>query len=152
MNDGPEIYCYPHPHPAVTADAVVLAQTDGNLSVLLIQRARAPYARCWALPGGFIGIEEDLEAAAQRELREETGITGLRLAQLGAWGRPGRDPRERVISVAFYTVVPGPPPAPRAGDDALAASWFDVKALPPLAFDHAEIIEAAIARCSRPAT
>lgn len=134
--------------PAVTADAVVLAPNDTSFRVLLVQRRHEPYAGRWALPGGFVGIDEDLLTAAGRELAEETGLTGLSLTQLGAFDRPNRDPRGRIITVAYYAVS-AHPPAPHAGSDAAAVRWFDVDNLPPLAFDHAEIIAAALARCQK---
>ena len=126
---------------AVTVDIVVF---DARRSrVLLVRRAREPFAGCWALPGGFVEIDEDLEDAAHRELHEETGVAGIALRQLGSFGRPGRDPRARVVSVAYVGVLPEGTPAPRAGSDAGELRWFARDALPALAFDHAEIIAAA---------
>jgi 8-oxo-dGTP diphosphatase len=138
------MFTYPYPHPAVTVDVVVLSRTDEATRVLLVRRAQEPFAGCWALPGGFVGIAEDLDDAARRELREETGLDGLTLRQLHAFGRPDRDPRERVISVAYYALLPEGRPAPVAGSDAAEAAWFDVTRLPALAFDHADIIATAL--------
>lgn len=140
-------YTYKYPHPAVTADLVALRYTNRALHLLLIQRKSAPYQGRWALPGGFIEIDEDLPDGARRELREETGLTVRALTQVGAFGRPQRDPRERVISVAFYAAVaPDARESPQAADDAQALRWAPIAALPPLAFDHRAIIAAALAR------
>ncbi|MEZ5559982.1 MAG: NUDIX hydrolase [Pseudomonadales bacterium] len=136
-------YTYSHPHPAVAVDVVVLALRNDVLEVLLIERARDPYAGRWALPGGFVGIDEDLADAARRELREETSLAAGPLQQIGAFGAPQRDPRERVISVAFWTRLDSAQPA-RAGSDARTAAWFPVDRLPPLAFDHGQIVAAAL--------
>ncbi|MDZ7643358.1 MAG: NUDIX hydrolase [Woeseiaceae bacterium] len=139
-------YCYDYPHPAVATDIVVFSVRDGTRHVLLIERAAEPFAGCWALPGGFVEIDEDLADAARRELYEETGLTCTTLEQLHAFGEPRRDPRERVISIAYVGMVEAGSGAPRAASDAAAARWFDLGALPPLAFDHAEMITLALAR------
>ncbi|MFP4075642.1 MAG: NUDIX domain-containing protein [Halochromatium sp.] len=139
----PKPYCYRYPHPAVTTDVALFSIREDGLWLLLIERAQEPFTGCWALPGGFLDIDEDLDACAARELAEETGIEGLALEQLGTFGKPGRDPRERVISVAYLALAPDAPLSVRAGDDAAAAAWFPVQALPALAFDHAEIVDAA---------
>ncbi len=141
--DPSKSYCYRYPHPAVTTDVVLFTIREDSLQLLLIERGNEPFKGSWALPGGFVDIDEDLEAGAARELAEETGVENLYLEQLGTFGTPGRDPRERVISVAYLALAPETRLAVRAGDDAAAADWFPVKALPPLAFDHAEIIEVA---------
>jgi 8-oxo-dGTP diphosphatase len=139
--------CYSHPRPALTVDAVVLGTADGQpLKVLLIQRARAPFKDYWALPGGFVELDETLEQAAHRELQEETGLKDVPLRELGTYSAVHRDPRERVISIAFTGTVPIANHTPRADDDASATEWFPITALPPLAFDHAEIIANALAR------
>lgn len=137
------MYTYTHPHPAVTTDIVIFTLQEDKLKVLLIRRANEPYQGRWALPGGFVGIDEDLEAAAERELKEETGVTGVYLEQLYTFGTPGRDPRERVISVAYYALVPIDYLQIRADSDAERVAWFDCTDLPGLAFDHAGIIELA---------
>src|SRR4051812_36902934 len=139
-------YTYEYPHPAVTVDGVVFGYDEADLKVLLIQREQAPYKSRWALPGGFVGIHEGLEEAARRELEEETGITRLYLEQLYTFGAPKRDPRERVISVAYYALIKLADHAVRAADDARNVAWFRVADLPPLAFDHDEIIAVALKR------
>lgn len=136
-------YCYPYPHPAVTTDIVLFTILQKRLRVLLIQRADEPFQGSWALPGGFLAIEEDLESGAKRELEEETGISGLYLEQLYTFGAPQRDPRERVISVTYFALVPPHNLSPRAGSDAKRVDWFALEALPPLAFDHEEILRLA---------
>jgi 8-oxo-dGTP diphosphatase len=137
------MYQYEYPHPAVTTDCVIFSIRDERLHVLLIERGHEPYAGCWAFPGGFIDIGEDLSAAARRELREETGIECERLEQFYAFGAPERDPRERIISIAFVGIVAAANSSPAAGDDAADARWFDVAALPELAFDHREMFTRA---------
>jgi 8-oxo-dGTP diphosphatase len=136
-------YCYAYPHPAVTTDVVLFTIDDRRLKLLLIRRGSEPFKGQWALPGGFLEINEDLQDGALRELREETGVSGIYLEQLRTFGRPGRDPRERVISVAYYALAPCERLTVRAASDAAEASWFPVADLPALAFDHAEIIQAA---------
>lgn len=141
MGTGP--YCYEYPHPAVTTDVALFTLSPDGLALLLIRRAHWFCEGQWALPGGFLEIDEDLPQCAARELREETGIDGVALREVGAFGRPGRDPRERVISVVYYALAARDRLAPRAASDAAEAAWFALAALPPLAFDHAEIIRAA---------
>jgi 8-oxo-dGTP diphosphatase len=136
-------HCYAYPHPAVTTDIAVFTIRDDALQMLLIRRRNPPFAGAWALPGGFVDIDEDLDACAARELAEETGVTGVYLEQLYTFGTPGRDPRERVISVAYLALAPATTLAVQAGDDAADAAWFRLDALPPLAFDHADIIAKA---------
>ncbi len=140
-------YCYDYPRPAVTVDVVAFTVREERLHVLLIQRQRAPFAGAWALPGGFVGMEEPLEAAAARELAEETGVQGAYLEQLYTYGDPDRDPRGRVITVAYFALIPADAPVrAEGGDDAAQARWFPMNDLPPLAFDHAEIIAYALRR------
>jgi len=134
---------YAYPHPAVTTDVVVFTIRERRLKILLIRRKGVPFAGMWALPGGFVGIEEDLEACAQRELEEETGVTGVYLEQLYTFGEPDRDPRERVISIAYYALVPTDRLQLHADSDAAAADWLPVDGLPPLAFDHERIVALA---------
>ncbi len=136
-------YSYAYPHPAVTTDIVVFTAENGVLKVLLIQRKEAPFAGQWALPGGFLAIDESIDACAARELEEETGVGGIYLEQLYTFGAPDRDPRERVLSVAYYALLPLDGVTLRAGSDAAAADWYDVDALPGLAFDHGKIIAVA---------
>ncbi|HSM32177.1 MAG TPA: NUDIX domain-containing protein [Woeseiaceae bacterium] len=139
-------FTYDHPHPAVTADIVVFTVDAGRLAVVLIRRAEWPHAGKWALPGGFVGIDESLKRAAWRELREETGVNAASLEQLGAFGRPDRDPRERVITVVYIALVPADRLELQAGSDAKDARLFPTDELPDLAFDHATIIRRAIER------
>jgi len=137
-------FSYEYPHPAVTTDVVVFTILDGRLSILLVKRANPPYQGSWALPGGFLDIDEDLDNCAARELEEETGIGGLYLEQLYTFGATHRDPRERVISVTYYALVPQDALAtPRAASDAADVGWHAFDDLPPLAFDHAQIVTMA---------
>jgi 8-oxo-dGTP diphosphatase len=139
-------YTYEHPHPAVTVDVAVFTLTAGRLAVVLVRRAAWPHAGKWALPGGFVGIDESLKRAAWRELREETGIKAGYLEQLGAFGRPDRDPRERVITVVYIALAAADRLELRAGSDADEARLFCLDELPELAFDHARIVQAATRR------
>ena len=144
MRAPKETFSYPYPHPAVTTDVVVFTIRDERLSILLVKRANPPYQGEWALPGGFLAIDEDLDACAARELREETGISGVYLEQLYTFGATHRDPRERVISVTYYALVPQDALAtPRAASDAADVGWHPFEKLPELAFDHADIIAMA---------
>ena len=136
-------YSYHYPHPAVTTDVVLFTIQDERLEVLLIRRGSEPFKGRWALPGGFVDIDEDLLACAKRELEEETGVTGIYLEQLYTFGTPGRDPRERVISVTYYALVPRERLTIRAASDAEAVTWFPFQQLPPLAFDHEQIVAMA---------
>ena len=137
----PGRFVYDFPRPAVTVDLVLLT-TEAPPRVLLIRRAKEPFAGAWALPGGFVDANEPLESAARRELQEETGLTAGSLDQLHAFGDPGRDPRGWTVSIVFLGRV-DPSAAPRAGDDAVEAAWFPLDALPPLAFDHGAILDYA---------
>ncbi len=141
-------YTYHYAHPAVTTDVVLFTIKDERLLVLLIRRAQDPYRGYWALPGGFVDIDEDLEACARRELSEETGLTGMYLEQLCTVGTPGRDPRERVVSVVYFGLVPYEAAVPRAASDAEAVRWFPVQDPPALAFDHDAILRLAHTRLS----
>jgi 8-oxo-dGTP diphosphatase len=140
------MYSYKYPHPAVTVDCVVFGLDEGDLKVLLIQRDLEPFAGTWALPGGFVKMEEDVEQAARRELVEETGVSNLYLEQLAAFGAPKRDPRERVITVAYFAIVKLLDHKVEADTDARNAAWFPVDELPALAFDHHDILDAALKR------
>jgi 8-oxo-dGTP diphosphatase len=136
-------YTYDYPRPAVTVD-VVIATRERRPRVLLIRRKQQPFAGMWALPGGFIEMEETLEAAARRELLEETGIrVPRRLEQLHTFGDPGRDPRGRTISVVFLALVDADQLEPRAADDAADVAWHTLHRPPPLAFDHRQILACA---------
>jgi len=132
----------------LAVDAIVFgySKTDG-VSVLLIQRKYPPFKDLWALPGGFILEKESLEDAVKRELQEETGIRVSYLEQLYTFGKPGRDPRQRVISVAYFALVKSSLYQElKASTDAEDVNWFTIKKLPPLAFDHREILQTAIER------
>jgi 8-oxo-dGTP diphosphatase len=134
-------YCYEYPRPMVTVDAAVFSRVEGRWCVLLIQRGNPPFEGRWALPGGFVDMEETLEAAAVRELREETGMEGVELRQLASYGDPGRDPRGRTISVVFAGVADEKRAGRvKGGDDAAHAAWHPIEGLPELAFDHDRIV------------
>lgn len=136
------MYSYEYPRPSVTADVVLFWAKGDKLRLLLIERLNEPFSGKWALPGGFVDKDEDLHDAAARELKEETGFDFTRLRQVGAYGKPGRDPRGHVITIAFTGLISVEPQLV-AGDDAVAAKWFFVDELPPLAFDHEKIIKDA---------
>lgn len=132
--------------PSVTVDVVALSVRDRRLEVLLVRRGVWPFEGAWALPGGFVRMDEDLDTAADRELREETGTAGAAfLEQLYTFGTVDRDPRTRVISVGYYALLPAPP-TPQAGTDAAEARWWPADDLPELAFDHARIVDVALNR------
>jgi 8-oxo-dGTP diphosphatase len=135
-----------YPKPLVTVDAVIFALRDDDLQVLLVKRKHSPFEGMWAIPGGFVEMDETLEAAARRELQEETGLTDVSLEQLYTFGDPGRDPRGRSITVAYFAAVPAGGAVARAGDDAAEASWWSIYDLPPLAFDHDKILDYALTR------
>ncbi|HJQ23509.1 MAG TPA: NUDIX hydrolase [Blastocatellia bacterium] len=138
-------YCYEYPRPSVTVDVVLFCREGERLQVLLIKRARAPFKGAWAFPGGFVDQDEKLEAAAARELKEETGLAGVRLEQLGAFGDPGRDPRSHTISIVFIGLLDERAAATGA-DDAEEARWHSALRPPRLAFDHKKILRQALAR------
>jgi len=139
-------FTYKHARPALTVDCVVFGLDEDELRLLLVERGVEPFAGKWALPGGFVELEETLEEAARRELEEETGITRLYLEQLYTFGDPGRDPRERVVTVAYYALVKLSDHQVQAATDARSAAWFSVADLPALAFDHEHIVQVALAR------
>ncbi|MFK7927087.1 MAG: NUDIX domain-containing protein [Myxococcota bacterium] len=139
-------YTYDYARPALTVDVVLFGWTGERLEVLLIERGGEPFAGCWALPGGFVDMHESLETAALRELQEETEVGDVYLEQLYTFGAPGRDPRGRVVSVAWYALVSADAHVPHAASDASDAAWHPVNALPPLAFDHAQIVSVATDR------
>ena len=138
-------YTYDYPRPMVTVDVVLFRGSGDDREVLLVRRGKPPFEGRLALPGGFVELDEDLPDAAARELAEETGITGVALEQLGAFGKPGRDPRGRNIAIAFAGTAP-PDAAPIAGDDAADAMWLPVRGIRELAFDHAAILRLALGR------
>lgn len=133
-------FTYNYPRPMVCVDIVVLRKTTRSYEILLIQRLNEPFKDRWALPGGFIEMEEDLIDSAYRELEEETSISNLDLQQLKTYGKPGRDPRGRTISVVFGGLLKDHQKA-IAGDDAQHLDWFPIDQLPNLAFDHSLILE-----------
>ncbi len=139
-------YTYAHPRPAVTVDCVVFGVDEEDLKVMLIERGLAPFEGKWALPGGFVRLDETLEEAARRELEEETGLRNIFLEQLYTFGAVDRDPRERVVSVAYYALVNLREHKVHAASDASAAAWFGVHDAPSLAFDHAGILQVALER------
>lgn len=139
-------YSYAFARPALTVDIVVFALDDEDLQVMLIERDLEPFAGQWALPGGFVRVEETLDGAANRELREETGLHDIFLEQLFTFGDLERDPRERIVTVAYYALVNLAGHNVQASTDARNAAWFPVTELPTLAFDHARIIETALER------
>ncbi len=134
-------YCYEYPRPAVTADIVVIKTIENQRQVLLIERKHPPFEGMWALPGGFLDMDETLEEAALRELQEETGITGIQLEQFHTFSKVDRDPRHRTITTVFIGFANDVTSKPEAGDDAAKAEWFALDELPPLAFDHEEVME-----------
>ena len=135
-------HTYDYPCPMLAADAACVRLRD-EMEILLVRRGREPFAGKWALPGGFVEIDEETEAAARRELREETGLDATALFELGTFARVGRDPRGRVVSVAFLAPFSPEARGEEAGDDAAEAGWFPLFSPPELAFDHAEILERA---------
>jgi 8-oxo-dGTP diphosphatase len=146
LADGTGYDATRYERPSVTVDIAVFTLREGLLQVLLVQRKHWPCAGMWALPGGFVQFGESLEDAARRELAEETGVSdpGIYLEQLHAFGDPDRDPRTRVITVAYCALIPADCLSLQAGSDAAAADWFPLCALEPLAFDHADILAYAI--------
>ena len=138
------MYTYKYPRPAVTADCVVIGQADnGSRKVLLIRRGNEPYKDCWALPGGFLNMDETLEECARRELKEETGLMPIgEMVELKSFSTVDRDPRGRTITVAY--LIEMPLTEVRGADDAAEARWFPLDELPPLAFDHDEILKVAL--------
>ncbi len=140
-------YTYDYPRPALTVDCVIFGLDESHqLKVLLIQRAHPPFQGQWALPGGFVDMDEGLEAAALRELEEETGVKDVFIEQLYTFGEPGRDPRGRVVSVAYFALVNLEEHPVEASSDARRVRWFEIDAPPQLAFDHKKILQVAISR------
>lgn len=139
-------FTYQYARPALTVDCVVFGLDEADLKVLLIQRDLEPFAGRWALPGGFVHIDETLDQAARRELQEETGLTKVFLEQLYTVGDVVRDPRERVITVAYYALVRLSDHQVQAATDARNAAWFAIDDLPKLAFDHETIVAMALQR------
>ena len=142
MNSGPETA---H-RPIVTVDVVIFTLRDSSLQVLLVRRRRPPLEGMWAIPGGTIGNDEALETAALRTLEEETGLGDVFLEQLYTFGEPDRDVRGRVITVSYFAVVPASHIVPRAAEDTERVQWWPIDKLPPLAFDHGDILSYALVR------
>jgi len=139
-------YIYEFARPALTVDCVVFGLDEGELQLLLIQRGLEPFKGKWALPGGFVRMEESLDQAALRELEEEAGLNKVYLEQLYTLGTVDRDPRERIVTVAYYALVKLGDHLPKGASDADNAAWFAVSEIPKLAFDHEDIIETALQR------
>jgi 8-oxo-dGTP diphosphatase len=139
-------YTYKYPRAALTVDCVVFGMDDEDLKVLLIERGLPPYEGEWALPGGFIQVDETADEAALRELKEETGLGKVFLEQLYTFSGLERDPRERVISIAYYALVNLVDHRVQAATDAREAAWFSVDDVPSLAFDHENILNVALDR------
>jgi 8-oxo-dGTP diphosphatase len=138
------MYSYKYPHPSVTTDCVVFGFDGIQLKILLIERGFDPYKGHWAFPGGFVEIDESCEEGVLRELKEETGLLISGVEQFHTFSAPNRDPRERVITVAYYTLMNIQ--EVQGGDDAAQAAWFTLDHLPPLAFDHDQMLQLAIQR------
>ena len=136
-------FTYEYARPALTVDCVVFGLDDDDLKVMLIQRDLEPFAGRWALPGGFVNVGEAVDRAARRELAEETGMQRVFLEQLYTFGAPGRDPREHVVSVAYYALVRLSDHRVQAATDARDAAWFAIDDVPSLAFDHQKILKVA---------
>lgn len=140
-------YVYDWPRPMVTVDAAVFASVAGKQKLLLIKRASDPFKDKWALPGGFVGMEEELDDAVARELAEETNLKGVHLQQMHTFGTVGRDPRGRQITIVYTGIAAEGIEAIKGGDDASRAEWFDIDNLPAdMAFDHKVVCEMAIKR------
>ena len=140
-------YTYEYPRPSLTVDCVIFGLDESaRLKVLLIQRGHAPFEGTWALPGGFVDMDEPLEAAALRELKEETGVENVFIEQLYTFGTPERDPRGRVVTVVYYALINLAQYKIAADSDVKDVGWFAIDDLPTLAFDHAEILKTAIQR------
>ena len=133
-------HTYEYPRPALTVDCVVFGLDEEDLKVLLIQRDLDPFAGKWALPGGFVKMDESLEEAARRELAEEAGVSNVFLEQLFSFGDVQRDPRGRIVTVAYYALVKLSDHNVKAATDARNAAWFAIDDVPPLAFDHDRIL------------
>jgi 8-oxo-dGTP diphosphatase len=141
------MYTYEYPRPALTVDVVIFTLRDNQLHLLLVQRGTEPYIGKWALPGGFVKMDEGLEEAAIREMEEETGLKEAYLEQLYTYGEIDRDPRGRVVTVAYFALLPADAPVRSEGNtDARQAQWFPMEDLPPLAFDHEQIVAYALRR------
>jgi 8-oxo-dGTP diphosphatase len=141
-----EKYCYEYPRPALTTDCVIFGFDESDLKVLLINRGIEPFKGRWALPGGFVRMDETSEEGAKRELFEEAGLKDIFIEQLYTFSDVERDPRGRVVSVAYFALVSLKNSFPKAGDDAHKAEWFSIHEIPSLAFDHEKILRVAFYR------
>src|SRR6266704_3337960 len=139
-------HTYQYPRAALTVDCVVFGLDESELKVLLIERGLEPFKGNWALPGGFVRVDETLDNAARRELNEEAGLKNVFLEQLYTFGAIDRDPRERVVSVAYYALVKLADVETKAATDAADARWFPIPKIPRLAFDHGDILAMALDR------
>jgi 8-oxo-dGTP diphosphatase len=143
-------YIYDWPRPMVTVDTVVFTFQNNRVKLLLVKRGNEPFKGKWAIPGGFIEIDEELEDAAARELQEETGLANVSLEQMHTFGRCGRDPRGRQITVVFMGIAAKGQNKVKGGDDASKAKWFDIENLPKdMAFDHSEVAKFAVKRLKK---
>jgi 8-oxo-dGTP diphosphatase len=143
-------YIYDWPRPMVTVDTVVFTFQNNRVKLLLVKRGNEPFKGKWAIPGGFIEIDEELEDAAARELQEETGLANVSLEQMHTFGRCGRDPRGRQITVVFMGIAAKGQNKVKGGDDAAEAKWFDIENLPKdMAFDHSEVAKFAVKRLKK---
>lgn len=140
------IYTYAYPRPSVTVDMIVVRLLNNSQHILLIERKDEPFKDQWALPGGFVDIDEGIEDAAYRELKEETSISDIKLNQFRTFGKPGRDPRGRTISIIYFGELVNENQKIEAGDDAKKLKWFSIESLPKLAFDHLQIIESFLSK------
>jgi len=136
-------YTYDYPRPAVTVDCLIFSEAGPSPDILLVQRDKPPYEGKWALPGGFVEMDENLEEAVYRELKEETNLSDIALDQFRAFGELDRDPRGRTISIVYFGFLEKDRQQARAGSDARNVRWFNPDSLPPLAFDHGKIIALA---------
>ena len=134
------MYTYKYPRPALTTDAIVYVKEQNLIFILLIERGKNPFKNRWALPGGFVDMDETIEAACKRELKEEAGITLLKMEQFKTYDAINRDPRHRTISVVYFAELTKKLPV-TGGDDAKNANWFPITELPDLAFDHRQIVD-----------
>lgn len=133
-----------YPKPSVTVDTIIFALSEQETKVLLIKRKYPPFAGKWAIPGGFVEVNEALSIAASRELEEETGLKNVSLKQFCTYGDPGRDPRGHTVTITYHTFLAEIPSGLSGADDADDASWFSVNSLPELAFDHDRVLNDAI--------
>ncbi len=143
-------YVYDWPRPMVSVDAAVFGFSGDEVEILLINRKNEPFKGKWALPGGYIEMDEELEDAVARELAEETGLTGVKLEQMRTFGECGRDPRGRMITIVFMGIMTKGQGQIKAGDDAADVRWFNIEKLPKdLAFDHNKVVKFAVQRLKR---